>query len=71
MPVPALTVIEEQIVLLVAAGRSHRTIAGELGLSVRTVEWHAARAQRKLEQAATLRDRVLEAEAPGREGGTA
>ena len=69
MPVPELSPIEEQIVVLVAGGKSSRGVADELGLSLRTVDWHLARARAKLERAATLRDRVL-AEAPGRsEGG--
>ncbi len=47
--------------LLVAGGQSHRAIADELRLSLKTVDWHLARARRKLEQAATLHDRVQEA----------
>lgn len=61
MPLPALSEIEQEVVLLVAEGRSRREIAEELGLSSKTVEWHAVRASRKLEQAAALHDRVLEA----------
>jgi len=64
LPVPALSTIEEQVVLLVAGGRSHREIAGELGLSLKTVEWHSARARRKLEHVAALHDRVQEAGDP-------
>jgi DNA-binding NarL/FixJ family response regulator len=58
LSVPLLSEIEQEVVLLVAHGRSHRQIAAELHLSVKTVEWHVARAQRKLRQAATLHDRV-------------
>jgi len=61
LPVPELSAIEEQMVLLVAEGRSHREIAGELGLSLKTVEWHLARAGRKLGHAAALHDRIREA----------
>lgn len=57
-PVPELSQVEEQIVLLAAQGRSHRSIADELGISLKTVEWHLARARRKLARAATLHDRV-------------
>jgi DNA-binding NarL/FixJ family response regulator len=61
MPVPELSPIEERIVLLVAGGHSSRAIADELGVSPRTIEWHLARARRKLEQTATLHDRVEQA----------
>ena len=64
MPVPELSPIEEQIVLLVAEGQSHDAIAADLGVSVRTVEWHVDRARGKLERAATLRDRVQAAKQP-------
>jgi DNA-binding NarL/FixJ family response regulator len=53
--------IEEQVVLLVSQGRSDRAIAEELGLSLRTVQWHVARAQSKLARAATLHERVRRA----------
>lgn len=59
-----LSVIEERIVLLIATGESVETIAAELGVSARTVQWHLARARRKLERTATLHDRVQQA-APG------
>lgn len=62
MRVPALSEIEQEVVLLVVEGRSHHEIAAALHLSPKTVEWHAARAERKLEHAASLRDRVREAE---------
>jgi DNA-binding CsgD family transcriptional regulator len=58
LPVPELSPIEEQVVFLAADGQSSRTIADELGLSLKTVEWHLARAGRKLDRAAALRDRV-------------
>lgn len=68
MAIPELSTVEQQIVLLVAQGRSRRAIAGELGLSLKTVDWHVARGRRKLERAATLharmqreRDRIEEA----------
>ncbi|HXH89347.1 MAG TPA: sigma factor-like helix-turn-helix DNA-binding protein [Gaiellaceae bacterium] len=59
--VPALSTIEEHLVLLVAGGSSHREIADEVGLSLKTVEWHVARARRKLEHAVTLHERVRSA----------
>jgi DNA-binding NarL/FixJ family response regulator len=58
VPIPELSPIEERIVLLVAAGQSVAAIAAELGVTARTVEWHLARAGRKLERTATLHDRV-------------
>lgn len=61
MSVPGLSIIEEQVVLLVAGGQSHRAIADELSLSLKTVDWHVVRARQKLEQAATLHDRVQKA----------
>jgi DNA-binding CsgD family transcriptional regulator len=56
--IPELSPIEQQIVLLVAQGRSRRAIADELGLSLKTVDWHVARGRRKLERAATLHERM-------------
>jgi DNA-binding NarL/FixJ family response regulator len=56
--VPELSPVEEQIVLMVSDGQSHEAIAGELGVSVRTVEWHLDRARRKLERAAALHDHI-------------
>ena len=61
MHVPELSSIEEQIVVHIVAGETMRTIADGLGLSLKTVEWHLARARSKLERAATLLDRVDEA----------
>jgi FixJ family two-component response regulator len=51
-------------VILVAEGRSVEAIAADLGVRPRIVEWHLAHANRKLERASTLLDRVR-----GREGG--
>jgi DNA-binding CsgD family transcriptional regulator len=56
--IPELTLTEKHIVLLVAAGRSTREIAAETGLDQRTVDWHIARARRKLEQVSVLYRRV-------------
>jgi DNA-binding NarL/FixJ family response regulator len=56
--IPELSAVEQQIVLLVAQGWSRRAIADELGLSLKTVDWHVARGSRKLERAATLHDRM-------------
>ena len=58
MPVPELSETEERIVLLVAQGRSRREIAALVGLDIRTVDWHLAQANRKLEKASALLDRV-------------
>lgn len=58
MSVPELSPIEERIVLLVAEGRSVEAIAADLGVRRRIVEWHLARANRKLEKASALLDRV-------------
>ena len=69
MPIPELSAIEEKIVLLVASGQSAHAVADGLGLSRKTVDWHLVRAQRKLELAAALRDRIHEAEEPARTGG--
>jgi DNA-binding CsgD family transcriptional regulator len=59
--VPELTPIEERIVLFVAAGASVEDVAAELGVGVRTVDWHLARARRKLERTSSLHDRVEQA----------
>jgi FixJ family two-component response regulator len=64
LPVPTLSTIEEHVVLLVARGESNRAIADGLGVSVRTVDWHLARARRKLERAAALHDRVRQTDGP-------
>lgn len=58
MAIPELSPVELQIVGLVAQGRSRRDIADELGLSLKTVDWHVARGRRKLERAATLHERL-------------
>lgn len=56
--IPELSPVEQQIILLVAQGRSRRDIADELRLSLKTVDWHVARGRRKLERAATLHERM-------------
>ena len=58
MPVPELSRTEERVVLLLAQGHSAPEIAAVVGLDVRTVEWHVAQANRKLEKASALLDRV-------------
>ena len=58
MPVPELSQTEERIVLLVAQEQSRREIAAEVGLDIRTVDWHLAQANRKLEKASELLNRV-------------
>jgi DNA-binding NarL/FixJ family response regulator len=63
--VPELSPVEGQIVLMISDGQSQEAIAGELGVSVRTVEWHLDRARRKLGRAATLHDRIRAASEQG------
>jgi DNA-binding NarL/FixJ family response regulator len=62
VPVPELTPTEERIVLLLAQGRGKQEIAGAVGLDSRTLDWHLMRANRKLEQAAALLERVRKEE---------
>ena len=66
MPVPELSRTEERIVLLVAQGRCRREIAAVVGLDIRTVDWHLAQANRKLEKASALLDRVRVIDNEGR-----
>jgi len=56
--VPELSLTEQRVVLLVAAGRGRREIAAEVGLDERTVSWHIARARQKLEQVSALQRRI-------------
>jgi DNA-binding CsgD family transcriptional regulator len=56
--IPELSPIEERIVLRVAEGESVEAIAAEVGVAARTIEWHLAQANRKLERASALLDRV-------------
>jgi len=58
VPVLQLSLTEERIVLLLAAGRSNEEIAEAVGLDERTVGWHLERAGRKLERASALHKRV-------------
>ena len=58
MPVPELSPTEERIVLLLAQGRSKSEIAAAVGLDARTVDWHLTQANRKLEKASALLERV-------------
>jgi DNA-binding CsgD family transcriptional regulator len=60
MAVPDLSLTEERIVLLLAAGKSMREIATALALDQRTVSWHVARAARKLVQLSTLHRRLTQ-----------
>ena len=64
MRVSELSSIEEEIVFRVAGGETMSAIAGGLRLSLKTVEWHLARARNKLDRAAMLLDRVEEAGLP-------
>ena len=69
MSVPDLSLTEKHVVLLVAAGRSPRDIAADLGLDERTVDWHLSRARLKLEQVSALHrqlDREIEAKRESR-----
>jgi DNA-binding NarL/FixJ family response regulator len=65
--VPVLSAVEQEVVALVAQGRSEREIAEALRVSPKTVEWHVARARRKLERAAAVHDRVRDVSAPTKE----
>ena len=47
-PADRLTPREQQVVRLVAEGKASRGIAGELGISVKTAEFHRARIMEKL-----------------------
>jgi len=58
VPVPVLSPIEERIVLLLAQGQSKSEIAAAVGLDARTVDWHLAQADRKLERASALLELV-------------
>ncbi len=60
MPVPELSPIEDRVVLLLAQGRSKSEIASAVGLDARTVDWHLAQADRKLETAPALLERSRE-----------
>lgn len=57
---PALSLTEERIVLLRAAGRSKHEIAVAVDLDERAVDWHLAQATRKLEKASALHQQVRE-----------
>ena len=46
--------------LLLAQGRSKSEIASAVGLDARTVDWHLAQADRKLETASALLERIRE-----------
>jgi DNA-binding CsgD family transcriptional regulator len=56
--VPALSLIEEHIVRLLAEGLSKEEIAVAVRLDERTVDWHLERAGRKLEHASALHERL-------------
>jgi DNA-binding CsgD family transcriptional regulator len=58
VPVPELSPTEERIVLLLAQGCSKSEIAAAVGLDARAVQWHLTRANRKLEMASALLERV-------------
>jgi len=69
MAVPELSIVEERIVSMLAAGRSKPEIAANVGLDERTLDWHLARATRKLERASALHRRMTRqqrADAPGK-----
>jgi DNA-binding NarL/FixJ family response regulator len=58
MTILDLSFIEDRVVRMVLAGRSTSEIATELGAETRFVEWHVARAMRKLEAAAAVHRRL-------------
>ena len=58
MAVPDLSLTEKHVVLCVAAGQSTSEIAADLGIDEKTVDWHIARARRKLEQVSALHRRL-------------
>jgi DNA-binding CsgD family transcriptional regulator len=60
MAVPELSLTEERIVLLVAAGKSLRKVTAAVELDERTISWHLARAARKLEQFSKLHRRLTQ-----------
>ena len=60
MSLPELSVTEQHIVSLAVAGCSPREIAVSTGMDKRTVDWHLARAARKLQGASALHRRVME-----------
>jgi DNA-binding NarL/FixJ family response regulator len=62
--VPDLSEVEQEVVLHYGEGRSREAIAAELGVSVRTVDWHLLRARRKLARAAALHEQLAAAEPP-------
>ena len=58
MSVPALSLIAEHVVRLLAEGLSKEEIAEAVRLDERTVEWHLEQAGRKLEHASALHERL-------------
>jgi DNA-binding CsgD family transcriptional regulator len=56
--VPALSLIEEHVVRLLADGLSRQEIADAVRLDERTVDWHLEQAGRKLEHASALHERL-------------
>lgn len=51
IPFPTLTPRERQIALMLAAGRTNRSIAAELDISIKTVDTHRGKIMQKLELA--------------------
>lgn len=47
-PTPELTSREHEVLVLLAQGNSNKEVAGVLGISVRTVEWHRSQLMHKL-----------------------
>ena len=58
MPGLELSLTEERIVRLLAAGWSRQEVAVDVGLDEQTVGWHVTQATRKLERASALNERV-------------
>jgi DNA-binding CsgD family transcriptional regulator len=55
---PELSITEQRIARLAATGKTEQEIAQVLVLDEPTVRWHLARAVRKLQQAASLHERL-------------
>jgi DNA-binding CsgD family transcriptional regulator len=57
---PDLSLTEQRVAQLAAAGRTIREIATQLALRDSTVAWHLDQARRKLERAVALHSRLVD-----------